>query len=314
MNDDDVDLSAFGRFCARLSETRAFRALEAASAAERQLGEDYELASLVEIHFGERIDPVSLHDHTRTHWRERLPLHESTPVADPWWKVFWLLDGPQRVGTLGCHGHRFDTPRLDLFSLYVRPEHRQRGHAARALIAAKEAAHDLGLFDVRLSTSWCVPDAARLYMRLGMWVTGWKRDISLSYRAGYPTWQVEFHGDQATFQVGEDRVPMIVAVRRGTRLEWNELPALHHDDNRAFCFYTAGTFALALALDGWPLIRTEERWQEQLRQGFSDVGGPEGLALKIRFFEAWARENGWRVTSPRIPGLDYPSHGELIRE
>jgi hypothetical protein len=51
-----------------------------------------------------------------------------------------------------------------------------------------------------------------------------------------------------------------------------------------------------------------------LRQGFSDLGGPEGLAFKIRLWEAWARKHAWRVETPRIPGLEMPDWDALVRE
>jgi len=66
-----------------------------------------------------------------------------------------------------------------------------------------------------------------------------------------------------------------------------------------------------LALRGWPLLRSDEEWQAQLAQGFSDSGGPEGLAFRIQRYEAWANKHGWRVDTPRIPGLDYPTWDDL---
>jgi GNAT superfamily N-acetyltransferase len=60
-----------------------------------------------------------------------------------------------------------------------------------------------------------------------------------------------------------------------------------------------GTLALRLAVDGRPLIRSEEAWQQAPRH--SDIGTPEGLAYKIRIFERVARDHGWRVATPAIP-------------
>ena len=64
-----------------------------------------------------------------------------------------------------------------------------------------------------------------------------------------------------------------------------------------------GTLATALAVRGWPLIRSEEAWAR--RHNWSDSGEPEGLAYKIEIFEAIDRRHGFTVRTPRIPGLRY---------
>jgi hypothetical protein len=65
----------------------------------------------------------------------------------------------------------------------------------------------------------------------------------------------------------------------------------------------SGTFALHLALAGWPLVRSEEAWER--RHSWSDSGEPEGLAYKIEIFEAIFRERGFEIRTPRLPGLKY---------
>ena len=70
-----------------------------------------------------------------------------------------------------------------------------------------------------------------------------------------------------------------------------------------------GTFAVQLALAGWPLIRSEEDWEKRYHS--SDAGQPEGLAYKIEIFEAVARERGFYVRTPRIPGLQYRDLDEI---
>ncbi|MFF8844554.1 hypothetical protein ACF08N_17860 [Streptomyces sp. NPDC015127] len=44
------------------------------------------------------------------------------------------------------------------------------------------------------------------------------------------------------------------------------------------------TLALHLALAGWPLVRGAGEWEAAPDSG--DIGQPEGLASKIRIFEA----------------------------
>jgi len=63
-----------------------------------------------------------------------------------------------------------------------------------------------------------------------------------------------------------------------------------------------GTFALHLALAGWPLIRSDELWREGR---YADAGPPEALAHKIEVFEAIARRDGFVVPTLRIPNVAY---------
>jgi hypothetical protein len=64
------------------------------------------------------------------------------------------------------------------------------------------------------------------------------------------------------------------------------------------------TLALACAVRGWPLVRSDGEWARRYR--YADVGGPEGLACRIASFEAQARADGWRVATPPVPGLPGP--------
>ena len=113
--------------------------------------------------------------------------------------------------------------------------------------------------------------------------------------------------------VGADARVLIKARRLGERLEWRETPEMTSRADSEVRWLAPGTFAVALATRGWPLLTSDDAWRRQLEQGFSDGGGPEGLAFKIRSFEAWNRKNGWRVDTPRIPGLDYPDWDALHR-
>ena len=69
-----------------------------------------------------------------------------------------------------------------------------------------------------------------------------------------------------------------------------------------------GTFALALALAGWPLYQKEE---SKAKYWLGDGGNAEGLAPRIRWYEALARHRGWVVETPRVPGIDYQSYEAL---
>lgn len=69
-----------------------------------------------------------------------------------------------------------------------------------------------------------------------------------------------------------------------------------------------GTGVAFQALRGWPLIRSQRFWDEFHH---SDAGPPEALAHKIAIWEAWDRKHGFRVETPKIPGLEYPTWEEL---
>ena len=73
-------------------------------------------------------------------------------------------------------------------------------------------------------------------------------------------------------------------------------------------WHATSTLSLALALHGWPLVRSREEWE---RSYFADAGPPEALAYKITIWEAWDRKHGRVVSTPRIPGLEYPTWDEL---
>jgi ribosomal protein S18 acetylase RimI-like enzyme len=293
------------RICARMAEDHQFEPLGPEPSAIESF-RDHDLASLVESRFGEASDPGLLDDAARCAWRERAaPDGEFGTPESGGALCYWLHHRGQRVGTIAwsvasdCGGAR-----LHVSSLYVAPAQRRLGHARRALLALRAAAFAEGLCDVRLEASWYSQPALRFYCSLGMWIRGWKRELTFTFQPDLPSWHVELEGDFARFVTGDEVQPFIQAERRGERLVWSELPEPHSPSQELVRCRAPGTFALALAIEGWPLLRSEAQWQEQLGLGFSDAGGPEGLAFKIRLFEAWAKKNGWHVTTPKIPGAD----------
>ncbi|MBI3202180.1 MAG: GNAT family N-acetyltransferase [Myxococcales bacterium] len=269
---------------------------------------DYELASFVENRAGVLIEPTTLDEGARRAWTARSTLdaileRPHSPYARP----FWIRDADQRVGTVVLGTTLHGSSMLNLSSLYLHPGARHRGLSRRVLGAAYDALLAEGLHGLRLDTSWSWQPAVRHYLSLGMWVYGWKRDLVLAWQRKLPAWSLEVDGDDARFVV--DGAALIVARRRGERLEWRELGGQSET-----ALLAPGTFALALARLGWPLITSDAEWAAQLARGWSDMGGPEGLAFKIPRWEAWDRHHGWRVDTPRIPGLAYPSWDELNRD
>jgi hypothetical protein len=73
-------------------------------------------------------------------------------------------------------------------------------------------------------------------------------------------------------------------------------------------WFAPTTLALALAMAGWPLVRSRAHWDQGY---FADAGPPEALAYKIAIWEACDRKHGFTVETPRIPNLAYPSWDDL---
>lgn len=89
--------------------------------------------------------------------------------------------------------------------------------------------------------------------------------------------------------------------------ELETLAGVHRDARSPHL--STGTIALALAVRGWPLIRSDELWAK--RWNWSDCGQPEGLAAKIEVFEAVDRRDGFEVRTPRIARIPYRALDEI---
>ena len=118
-----------------------------------------------------------------------------------------------------------------------------------------------------------------------MWVWMWKHDLVLTWQKELPPYRVEIGESEARFLIQQDGQWRVVVTARnlGDRLGWGEAGDLQHLPGEA-SHCVSGTFALHLALAGWPLIRSEETWER--RHHWCDAGEPEGLAYKIEIFEA----------------------------
>ncbi len=275
---------------------------------------DWELASLVEGTVHVELDVPSLSEEERGD-RERRVTWRGRGLRSPhgeFRRAAWLLEDGERVGTIAldsaCLGSLFS-----ISSLYVRPTRRRRGIAGRALRSTHAAVIVHGGSGIRLAANWCWLRAVRFYVGLGMWVWNWKHSLVFAWLADLPPHRVEIEGDHARFAVlaGEEWRDLLAAERCGDRLSWRELPAygLLRDPPTEALWLAPGTFALQLALEAWPLVRSAEHWDQ--RHGWSDAGEPEGLAYKIEIFEAIDRQQGFDVCTPRIPGLLYPDYADI---
>src|SRR5882724_1213396 len=270
-----------------------------------------ELASLVEGNFHLQLDVDGLSEEERLAYERRVTF-DGNPFASPhgaYRLPFWLLADGRRVGTIAvgtmCSGRDL----VSISSLYVNPAERKRNIARRTLEAVLRTAITQGAGGIRLETHWTWQPAVRFYARIGMWVWMWKHDLVFTWQPELPPYRVEIDGTEARFLIQlAGRWRAVVAARKlGDRLGWEEdaLPPQPIQMSHAI----PGTFAVHLALAGWPLVRSDENWER--RYHWSDAGDPEGLAYKIEIFEAVSRQRGFEVRTPRIPGIQYRSLDEM---
>jgi GNAT superfamily N-acetyltransferase len=290
---------------------RAIVAPLAFGGGEESMWLDFELASLAENRLGDLTGPHGIDDDRRASWLARATTERPSMAAARGGieTCYWLLDGGEHVGTIALATSRMGGNDLRVTSLYVLPSHRGRGIAGRALREAGEAlgVHGMGL---RLSTNWTWQSAVRFYLRRGMWLRMWKRDLEFRWRAGEPSPRAEIAGDRANLCIDLDGRRQVVASARrdGDLLVLDEVTEPDDKRVREIAWDARSTLSLHLALHGWPLIRSAEAWE---RSRGSDCYAPEALAYKIMIWEAWDRKHGFRVQTRRIAGLEYPAWDEL---
>jgi GNAT superfamily N-acetyltransferase len=279
---------------------------------EEQRWLDCDLASLAEHRLGVTSSPLDLGDALRRDWQARATLERSMRLSQRGRheRCYWLLEDGARVGTMALALDTAGSPRVHLASFYVLPSLRGQGVGRRAMARLREvcARHDLGL---RLDTSWTWQRTVRFYLGVGMWIYMWKRDLVFCWDPRTPDPHITVGEDEARLSIVHRGAELVLAQarRRGDALDLEEPPDVRNIKGIGSAFWNASsTLSLALAMKGWPLIRSSEHWE---KQAFADAGPPEALAQRIVIWEAWERKNGWRVETPTIPALDYPSWDEL---
>ncbi len=268
---------------------------------------NFELGSLAENRMGDPTSPAHLDEARRAAWLRGAtsePLY--APSTRDLERCYWLLDRGERAGTVALAVDLLlDRSNIRLSSLYVLPAHRghRLGRGIVLALAHRAAAIGLGM---RLTTSWAWQRTVRLYAAMGFWVRMWKHDLDLllDVRDPYPI--VRIDGDEASLSIDRGGVlhVLVRATRRGSLLAIET----NGDDGSELGLRARSTLALHLALAGWPLIRSARHFAEV---SWADAGAPEALANRIRIWEAWDRAHGYRVETPRIPELDYPTWDEL---
>jgi GNAT superfamily N-acetyltransferase len=278
--------------------------------AEERAWLDCELASFAENRLGATADPRTLDDAQREDWLTRATTEPLwLPSARSGEACYWVLDCGKKAGTIALATSTLGGAYLHVSSLYVLPAHRGRSLARTVLASVRDVggARDLGL---RLSTHWTWQRALRVYLRLGMWVRMWKRDLDLRWVAGEPTPLVTVDDQCARLAVLSDDRPVVLceARRDAAQLMLVESPKPNDVRIEPLWWDATSTLSVWLALHGWPLVRSNAEWE---RCYYADAGPPESLAYKITTWEAWDRKHGWRVETPRIPGLEYPTWDEF---
>lgn len=277
---------------------------------------DCDLAALAEHRLGDDTDPLTLDAERRARWIATATAgwHDALePAGSSYSEPYWLLEDGQRVGTVALSRTAYGFADMRVWSFYVTRSRRGLGTGRRALDRLREiaTAETLG---VRLDTCWSWQRTVRFYLRAGMWAQMWRHDLTLRWDARCPPRVIDVGPDEATLTVTHhgELVVLARARRRGDRLELDpaERALLGDDALGGVAHSAAPTLAIAVALEGWPLIRSQEEWDQHHQ---ADGGPPESLAYKISTWEAWDRHHGWRVETPRIPGLEYPSWEEFSR-
>jgi ribosomal protein S18 acetylase RimI-like enzyme len=280
---------------------------------EEQQWLDCDLASLAEHRLGASASPLALGDACRRDWLSRATLERPLGLAQRGRRerAFWLLDRGERAGTIALGNAPTRDQRIYLSSLYVLPELRGEGVGQRAMRAVMHALAARGL-GLALSTLWTWQRSVRFYLQLGMWVSDWRHDLGFFWDATTPPPAIDVGPDEArlSLHLPEGEHVLARARRRGDRLIHVELTSpreraagLEGAERAAL-----STLSLALALAGFPLVRSSSEWE---RSGHAESGAPEALARRILVWEAWERKLGWKVETPRIPALVYPSWDEL---
>lgn len=280
---------------------------------DERLWLDCDLASLAEHRLGDTTGPFGLTDARREDWQARATADKPHTLdrRNGYERCYWLLEGAERVGTIALSRMAYGMADARVSSLYVFPSRRGRGVGQRALerLGAALADQDCGY---RLDTCWAWQRVLRFYLRRGLWVYMWKRELTLHWARALPRHLIEVTDEAVTLsaQAGDRRVVLATGRTHGDRLELDVPPPETWEGTpfHEVAWNADSTLSLALALEGRAMRRSPE---DAERCRGADCGAPEALARKIEIWEAHDRAYGWKVETPRIPGLEYPSWAEL---
>jgi len=285
---------------------------------DAQLWMECDLCSYVENRFHHQLEPATLTDKKRAAW-SRLSLASDECLQDPrrsdFMAAFWIVDRGVRVGTLALAKVTRFYQFMPVYSLYMLPAYRSSGLAYRTLRAVHQASVAAGFAGIRVSTFWTWQVAVHRYVfRYGMWAWSFKRSLEFVWAGDLPPYTVTVDDHSARFGIdrGACTLELLTASHDGDLLVWNELPAMASLElDGDVRFHARSTFAVALAVHGWPLLRDGDDLD---KIAGCDVGGPDVLAYKIAIFEFFDRRSGFDVRTPRIPGVPYEAIARELAE
>ena len=304
----DIDLSG------QMAQTGVFIRVQPDDPQQR-LWLDCDLASLAEHRLGDTCDPRALDEDRRDDWlnravSERGDVRKTT--AGYYEHCYWIVDGSERVGTIAIATSTLGSRRLHVSSFYVLPDQRGRGVGRRALAGLKQVLAPLGL-GLRLDTSWTWQRTVRFYMNDGMWLYMWKRDLSFTWdpRTPPPTIVVGDTDAHLCVSLAGGTVTLASARRIGNSLQFHERgdETLAKENRIGEAYWQASsTLALAIALRGWPLIRSQEEYDRCYYA--ATAVRPRPLRTDRALGSVGPQARLERQTR-RIPGLEYPTWSEL---
>ena len=276
---------------------------------------DCDLASLVENQLFECVDPRAFSEASRKAYEARTArsgVRLTSPRDSAWCSTaFFMLHEAELAGTITLQNRYLGSALVSVSSLYVLPEYRGKKIAYHTLSLARKTLAAFGAGGLSVSTCWTWQSAVRFYLALRMWVESWPDALVFVWRDPRSSWSAEVGEHTARFDVLYDGQCefSIGARRRGDRLELEPPLVASSPATAALAAQALQTFAVVLAVNAWPLIRSDQAWAERRRS--SDRGAPEGLAYKLEMFEALERRAGLTLKTPRIPGILYRDHDEL---
>ena len=115
-------------------------------------------------------DALRLIEEVQQEYVRRYGGQDETPVdpaefAPPLGTFLVAHVGASAIGCAGLRRHGDDT--VEVKRMFVRPEHRRRGHARRMLHALEDVAREQGFRRVVLETGLAQPEAIALYLSAG---------------------------------------------------------------------------------------------------------------------------------------------------
>lgn len=258
---------------------------------EARLWADCDLASLAENRLSRIVDPRSLEAGVRERLAEAVGQRLPGPGERRSVRCYWIERDGVRVGTfalsrscLGIFAYAY--------SVYLLPPYRGGGIMSGTLRSVHGELERRGL-GLRIETGWTWRRAVPFYLRTGFWLHLWKQDLEFVRRPNVPPPVIVVDERDARVSVASRDGPVVLARARRTAdrlVDHGEAPGLSEDLGH-LSWDARTTLSLAIALRGWPLIRSEAHWQTNR---FSDAVHPEALAMRIGIWEEEAAARGWR--------------------